>query len=53
MMLAVSLFTIFAKGGSTSNERLALTFQIITDVIVFFAISLRMLAEIENFMTSS
>lgn len=51
--LCVSLFTVYAKGGSLSNDFLAFTLQIITDVVVFFSISLRMCTEIENYFTSS
>ena len=51
--LAVSIFTVSAKGGDLSNDFLAFTLQIITDVVVFFSISLRMLTEMESYMTSS
>ena len=39
--------------GIIEDEKLAMTFQITTDIIVFFSVSLRMYAEVENFMTSS
>ncbi len=50
--ISVASFSVFSKGAS-GNERLAFTLQIITDVVVFFSYSIRMLAEIENNMTSS
>jgi len=48
----VAVFSIYAK-GKLDNEILAFSLQVITDVVVFFSISLRMLAEIENYFTSS
>ena len=51
--IAVSFFTVFSKGGSLSNDFLAFTLQIMTDVIVFFSISLRLASETESYMTSS
>jgi len=51
--LLVTSITIFSKGGSRSNEELAFSLQIITDVIVFFALALRLFSEINNYMTSS
>ena len=44
--------TVFAK-GAVEPELLAFTLQIITDVVVFYSYSLRMTAEIENYMVSS
>ena len=43
---------MFAK-DKVDVEKLAFTLQIITDVVVFFSYSIRMTAEIENYMTSS
>jgi len=50
--MCVASFSVFAK-GSMDNDILAFTIQIVTDVIVYFAFSLRTTAEIENLMTSS
>lgn len=50
--LSVAIFSLYAK-GKMDNDILAFSLQIITDVVIFFSISLRMLAEIENYFTSS
>lgn len=50
--LSVAVFSVFAK-GRVDNDLLAFSLQIITDVVVFFSISLLLMAEIENYMTSS
>lgn len=53
------LFTIattaiaFTQRGRVNSGLLVLSLQVITDVIAFFSISLRMYAEFDNFMTSS
>ena len=47
-----SVFAITFKDRMDS-ELLAFTLQILTDVIVFFSCSIRMSAEIENYLTSS
>ena len=39
--------------GKIEKELLTFTLQIITDIIVFFSISIRMFAEVQNAMTSS
>lgn len=39
--------------GWVSKEMLAVSIQIVTDIIVFFSITVRMLAEVQNMMTSS
>lgn len=49
---SVAIFCVVAK-GTIPSEQLAFTLQIITDVIIFFSISIRMGAEMENYMTSS
>ena len=51
-LLFACLFSILGK-GKFSNEFLAFVFQSITDVMVYFSISIRMLGEIENYMTSA
>lgn len=43
----------FAQKGKVPTQLLILSLQVITDVIAFFSISLRMFAEFDNFMTSS
>ena len=50
--LFTAIFSMFAK-DKVDVEKLAFTLQIITDVVVFFSYSIRMTAEIENYMTSS
>ena len=50
--LSTTIFTLYAK-GKVKDEYLAFSLQIITDVVVFFSFSFRMLAEIENYLTSS
>ena len=50
--LSVAVFSLYAK-DKIDNDILAFSLQVITDVVVFFSISLRMLAEIENYLTSS
>jgi hypothetical protein len=50
--LAVAGITMYVK-GKFDNDFLAFTLQIITDVVVYFSISIRMVAEMENYMTSS
>jgi ATP-binding cassette subfamily C (CFTR/MRP) protein 4 len=50
--LLVASFTVWAK-DKIDKEILALSMQVITDVIVFFGNSIRVLSEIENMMTSS
>lgn len=50
--LSVASFSLYAK-GRVDNNVLAFSLQIITDVVVFFSYSLRMMAEIENYFTSS
>mmetsp|Transcript_13719 Transcript_13719/g.23394 ORF Transcript_13719/g.23394 Transcript_13719/m.23394 type:complete len:573 (-) Transcript_13719:92-1810(-) len=51
-LLGVSTFTILAK-GDVPVDFLSMILQSITDVIVYFSISFRMLAEIQNYLTSS
>lgn len=46
------VMVVMAK-GAIPVEILAFTLQIITDVVVFFSITLRFVAEFENYMTSS
>jgi len=50
---SVACFSIFSKGGRFKNADLAFVLQMITDVVVFFSISLRLCAELFNYMTSS
>lgn len=45
---------VFLKDfGYLSKEMLVISIQIVTDIIVFFSITIRMLAEIQNMMTCS
>ena len=39
--------------GQVEREKLTFSLQLVTDVIVLFSISIRMLAELQNMMTSS
>jgi hypothetical protein len=50
-MLA-NILLILAR-GTISDDYLSFSLQIITDVVVFFSFSFRMMAEIENYFTSS
>ena len=50
--LCAASFAVFSK-GNVNSAILAFTIQILTDVITFFSFSMRMLAELENFFTSS
>ena len=43
----------FAQRGHINTNMLVLSLQIITDVIASFSVSLRLYAELGNFMTSS
>lgn len=43
----------FLQKGKVNSELLIVSLQVVVDVIAFFSVSLRMLAEYENFMTSS
>ena len=45
--VAITSATLMQK-GQAGNENLAFTLQIITDVVVFFSVSLRMFGEIDN-----
>ena len=51
--LCVSTMSLLIKVDKEKNAELAFSLQIITDVIVFFSISLRFVAELENYFTSS
>ena len=50
--VSVTAFAIFLK-DVLDKEMLVFSLQIITDVILYFSISIRMLAEIQNHMTCS
>lgn len=50
---SVSTFTLLYKVDPAQNTQLSFALQIITDVIVFFSVSLRFIAELENNLTSS
>lgn len=49
---STTVFTMLAR-GTISDDYLSFSLQIITDVVVFFSFSFRMMAEIENYFTSS
>ena len=51
--LAVSLFTLLYKMDPSKNSELSFALQIITDVVVFFSVSIRSVAEMENLFTSA
>lgn len=46
------LVTLLSK-GKVETKLLVVSLQIVTDIIVFFSISVRMFAELQNMMTSS
>lgn len=50
--LSAASFSVYSK-GKIEPEFLAFTLQIITDVVIFYSYSIRMTAEIENYMVSS
>lgn len=51
--LCVTIIALMFKVEPEKNSELSFALQIITDVIVFFSISLRFVAELENYFTSS
>lgn len=48
----ITIVAAFAQKGRMNEELLILTVQSMTDVMAFFSVSVRMYAELENFMTS-
>ena len=52
MTSSIAIVAVFGK-GKIPNEQLAYMLQVITDVAVLFSFSCRLLAELDNLMTSS
>ena len=51
-LFAVSIFAVLEKDNQ-DPEFLAFILQSVTDTIIYFSVSIRMIAEIQNFMTSA
>jgi len=49
----IALISAINLKGTMPNEILAFSFQILTDMILFFSFSLRYAAEIETYLTSA
>mmetsp|Transcript_4473 Transcript_4473/g.6670 ORF Transcript_4473/g.6670 Transcript_4473/m.6670 type:complete len:316 (+) Transcript_4473:2390-3337(+) len=52
VLVCVTWFTILSK-GEIENEYLSFILQSVTDVNVYFSVSIRMIAEIANYLTSA
>ena len=52
LTLTASVLCIVFK-GSIENELLTFSLQIITDVTIYFSVSMRFMAEFQNYMTSA
>ena len=47
------IFAVLLKSQGVNKNMLIISIQIVTDIIVFFSITVRMFAELQNMMTSS